>query len=523
MGPPFPGKWTFFKHPWLRAMHESKSEINVGQKAAQLGYTETVLNITFFKIDVEGLDCLYVLPAKTPDAGDFSAARFDPALELSPHLTNLFSDVKNVGHKRAGSANLYIRGSRSRAGLKSIPVSLIVLDEVDEFSQENIPLVFERGSGQRKRDIWMISTPTINNSGINKYYIQSTQEEFYFKCPGCSRYTNLTFPECLEITGDSIFDEKINQSFLKCKECDIKLPHETKPEWLAAGKWIAAECDRDIRGFHINQLYSCTEPCKPQNIAKSYLQSLNDPADEQIFWNDKIGIPHIVKDAQLTDVLINNCKGDYLNGQVNRFSPIVTMGIDVGKWIHYEISAWTLPLYAIGGDINIESVPKTLEIGKLQHFEELDLKMRSYRVMAAVIDANPERRKAYEFAMRFRGHVKMCFYGRGITGKQIHQTKETLDQNEPTITVDRTSWLDLSLGRFRNGSISIPNNVGLEYHEHLKALVRKYEKDKDGNPIGTYIKGSTTEDHYAHARNYCEIALPFAAHISSPSNIRSPI
>src|SRR2546423_8716459 len=89
MGPPFPGKWTFRYHPWLREMHDSTAEFNVGQKAAQMGYTETMLNIVFYKIDVGSIDCLYVLPSKTPDASDFSAARFDPALELSPHLSKI--------------------------------------------------------------------------------------------------------------------------------------------------------------------------------------------------------------------------------------------------------------------------------------------------------------------------------------------------------------------------------------------------------------------------------------------------
>ncbi|HEC75133.1 MAG TPA: hypothetical protein ENI26_12310, partial [Methylophaga aminisulfidivorans] len=79
MGQPFPGPWKFDYHPWLRGMHEATHQICIGQKAAQLGYTEAVLNITFFKIDIERRDCLYLLPAKTPDASDFSASRFDAA------------------------------------------------------------------------------------------------------------------------------------------------------------------------------------------------------------------------------------------------------------------------------------------------------------------------------------------------------------------------------------------------------------------------------------------------------------
>jgi len=97
MGKPYPGPWTFYRHPWLRGMHDSDAEFNVGQKAAQMGFTETVLNITFFYIDVHGVDCLYVLPAKTPDASDFSAARFDPAIDLSEHLQTIFRMLRMWG------------------------------------------------------------------------------------------------------------------------------------------------------------------------------------------------------------------------------------------------------------------------------------------------------------------------------------------------------------------------------------------------------------------------------------------
>jgi phage terminase large subunit GpA-like protein len=143
----------------------SRAESNVGQKAAQMGYTETMLNLTFYNIDILRRDCLYVLPAKTPDAHDFSASRFDPALELSDYLTKLFSDVQNIGHKRAGSVNLYVSGSRSRSGLKSIPAGFLVMDELDEFDQENIPLAMERQSGQKEKQNWKISTPTHDGEG----------------------------------------------------------------------------------------------------------------------------------------------------------------------------------------------------------------------------------------------------------------------------------------------------------------------------------------------------------------------
>lgn len=516
MGAPFPGPWTFKWHPWLREMHDSNAEMNIGQKSAQMGYTETVLNRVFFKIDIRKQDCLYVLPAKNPDAGDFSASRFDSALDLSEHLQQIFSDVKNVGHKRAGTVNMYIRGSRSRSGLKSVPVGMLVLDELDEMVQENIPLVFERMSGQMEKQAWLISTPTIDKYGINDYFLNSTQEHYFFKCPCCSRQTELIFPECLVIIGDDPLSKKLKESHLICKECKGVLEHATKHLWLQNGIWVPQYHDTDMRGFYINQLYSST--IRPWEFAASYLKAQTNPADEQEFHNSKCGEPHLTKDARLFESDFVDCIKSYTNHD-KHVAPgsIVTMGIDIGKWIHFEIVEWKVPSSNDGiPDINMAAQGRVLYTDKVLNFEDLDSLMYEYRPDMTIIDASPERRKAFEFAQRFYGFVRLCFYGNNIKGKYIHEGENDL---EDTVTVDRTSWLDLSLNRIRNQTIGLPVDISTEYKENLKALVRVPGKDKDGNPTSRYQ--NIGADHYGHARNYSEIALAIAAKVGGNIDIKS--
>lgn len=513
MGQPFPGKWTFKYHPWVREMHDYDGNW-VGQKAAQMAYTETALNRIFYTMDINQQDTLYVLPAKTPDAGDFSSGRFDTALQLSKHLERMFSDVKNIGHKKAGHVNLYIRGSRSRSGLKSIPVGIIIFDEVDEMNLENIPLAEERSSGQTIKQNIKISTPRIDNFGINKYFQETTQEQFFFPCPSCSKLINLEFPRNIVITAESIIDKRIQETYLICHECKNKLYHKEKTIFLANGKWVPKHQDRAVRGFHISQLYSST--VSPPELAKSYLKSLNDATEEQEFHNSKLGTTHAVKGSKLQDEEIENCVGDHKNEEATP-QGIITLGVDVGKWLHYAVTQWRLPRHHGVGDINMYARGRLIAYGKLAQFEQLDGLMYKYRVRHAVIDAHPERRKATEFANRWYGYARICFYGNAINGKEIQ-----LGTDEQTVTVDRTSWLDQSLGRFRKKTISIPCDTDLEYKSHMKALVRIYEKDKTGNPVGRYVKGND-EDHYAHAQNYSEIALPLAATINRSTNMVSPL
>lgn len=518
-GGSFPGPWKFDHHPWLRAMHESKAWMNVGQKSAQMGYTEAMLNVVFYYIDVKKVDCLYLLPATKPDASDFSASRFDPALEASDHLSKIFSDVKNLGHKRAGSTNLYIRGSRSKSGLKSIPVGFIAFDEVDEMDQENIPLAMERTSGQLEKLIWMISTPRIDNIGINKYYRQTTQEHFFFKCPCCSKRIELTFPDSLVVCGNDSLDPDVNKSYYQCTECKGKLEHQAKKSFLSlhnGADWIPTHPGPEARGFHINQMYSPAAAGKPGEIALAYLKSLRDPTEEQEFFNSKLGLTHVVDGAKIDEAMILNCIAGHKRVKEYNANQFVTMGVDVGKFLHFEINAWNIPTGSPTNDLASHAVPRVICFGKCAAFEDLDELMRKFHVNYCVIDANPERRKAYEFSMRFYGRVKLCFYSKGQSGRTISASKE-VDQ---AVLVDRTSWLDLALGRFKKGKagILLPVDIDLEYKDHMQALVRIYEKDADGNPIGKYVNGSSA-DHYAHARNYAEIALPLAVGIGVTHNV----
>jgi hypothetical protein len=123
-----------------------------------------------------------------------------------------------------------------------------------------------------------------------------------------------------------------------------------------------------------------------------------------------------------------------------------------------------------------------------------------YNVNGVVIDMNPESRKALELVHRFRGLVRGCYYANNKSNRNI-------DIRDEYVSVDRTSWLDVSLGRFRQQKIVLPLDILNEYKEHIKAPVKVYRENLDGGKLSTYLTAHTSADHFAHARNYAEIAL----------------
>lgn len=521
MGAPFNGPYSFTRHPWCREIHDSKAQWTVAMKAAQLGVTESGINRAFYTLDQLKRDVLYVLPT-TVNASDFSKARFATALKLSTYLKNLFVDTNTVGLKSTGTNVLYIRGSRGDSNLKSIPVSELVLDELDEMDTHAVWLALERLSGQIEKHILAISTPTVPKYGIHKLFLTGTQEHFYFQCPHCSKWTELLWPECVEIVGESVNDPRCKESFIKCKECKHKLDHEAKPVFLADGVWRPTELQvspDECRSFYVNQLYSST--VTPGELVIAYHRGLGDEAANCEFHNSKIGTPFVGDGAQVTDEMIEACVRGHttkdarpqIGGQ-----RLITMGADQGKTGYISVVEWKFDQHP-GTDINAAAIGTLLWYGKFLEdgWDYLGELMREWQILACVVDADPNINDARRFARKFHGYVWLTRYRRGQTAKEINIQEE--DSGAPFAIVDRTSWLSCTLGRFKTNParILLPRDISLEFREHCKNLVRTYERDDTGNMVATYV--NTGPDHYAHSLVYSEIGLALAATTSGSEDI----
>jgi len=509
MGEPFPGPYRYTYHPWCREISNSTAPFNSTMKGAQLGVTEVAINRAFYTIDILKRDVLYVLPTAI-NAADFSKSRFKAALLNSPYLESIFTDTNTISLKQAGGVNLYIRGSRGDSNLKSIPVSVLILDELDEMDQDQIWLALERLSGHVKKSVWAISTPKIPNKGIHKLFMQGTQEHFLFKCPRCGKSTEFVWPDCVEIIGESVTDPRCAESFLKCKECGGRIEQQEKPEFLGGGWWVpqSNEGNSENRSFYINQLYSYTVSAGELVIA--HFRGLGDEAAATEFYNSKLGIPYIGDGAKVTDDMLDDCGGRHLKGENlprTGGERLITMGIDVGKTCHIVVAEWLID--AMGRDLNVAAKCKLLWEGTVlgSEFDRFDYLMREWQVLACVIDAMPFTTDARRFARRFPGYVTLCNYRAGRTGKEITVNEDELGTS--TATVDRTSWMDAALGRFHDTRIMLPMDVSRMFRDHIKSPVRMYEKDNQGNYVASYTE--TGPDHFAHALVYAEIALPLAA------------
>ena len=512
--------WNFERHPWLYEPHACTDPEIYCMKGAQIGFTEWLLNETFRLIDILAESVLYALPTED-NARDFSAGRFDPALEESKYLRSLFSEAKNVSFKRAGSACLYVRGVKSRAGVKSIPTAGIMMDEIDEWEEKVVKLVRERASGQTKKYIRGISTPSVAKRGIAKLFHQTTAERFFFKCPCCGKYEQLTFDpddeesSSLVIPTDDPLSPKVQDSYYRCKKTNLILPHKDKKSWLNLENtlYVPEYEGRTMRGFHCNQLYS--HSLTPAEIASNYLLSRANPGELQEFYNNKLGETFASEGASVTDADIEACMSSYKMSPAKNNNHLTTMGVDVGgTWLHVVIDQWFFDPRAV--DQQQGSSVRTLKIIKVREFEDLDPLIREYGVNQIVIDAEPEGRKARATCAKYYGMANVCH----VNPSHVMRRPINATEGEVSISASRTYWLDQVLSRFKasHKTRKLPTDTPQEFKDQVKALIRLYTRNKASNSIVAKYD-STDEDHYTFACFFSEVAMMMSLGVPTSQDI----
>jgi hypothetical protein len=502
-------------YPYVEEILNSRAQKNWVMKAAQVGLSEAAMTIALYEVDYHQRSVLYYFPTKVM-ANEFSKTRFNPAINMSPHLDRVVT-TKTDDLKQVGNASLYIKGVNSEASLRGTSAGRLFFDELDAWTERQQYMAEERASGQKDGDkiVWGFSTPRFPNCGVHKQYQKSTQEHYFFNCPHCEERIELLWEDSVVICGDSVDDPEVYNSYLKCSKCQGKLPHDEKRHWLKAetrggsGKWEATNPDADptlARGFWVNQLYSPT--IEPWEIVIAYLRGYGDEAGRREFHNSKLGLPFIEDAHQVTDAQIDEAIKKYsLAGTTLPFvekDGIVTLGIDQGGPVHHWAAVkWMFDVNKVG-DPNDRATGKLVGCGRIlqDDWAGIHALMRTYQVWRCVIDYFPEPTSARVFARAFPDAVYLCQYVKGAAAREVRLTED--DYGAHIARVDKVSWLSKSLGRVMVGDIQLPLDLPLEFRKHLKAPVRTL-KEVDGQYVAEFVE--TGPDHYAHALNYAEIAL----------------
>lgn len=505
-----PGKLlTFRDHLFLVDLFLCEAQVIVVKKSSQLGVSEWAICYCTHACDERGMNLIYTFPTDT-HVSDFSSARLGPGIETSEYLEQIVSEAAEkpgggrsskkrrtdrVTLKRIRNNFLYFRGARVTPDglapqLKSIDADAIIADEVNEMDKRALPIARKRLGHSRFAEERIISTPTYTNTGIDLEWRETDQREWFIPCSRCAHWQTVTIHSVVtewDALGRPVawHGQKEGKAWAACRKCGRALDR-----WVD-GAWVAKHPGREKVGFHP------TKFAYPRYDLLQIVKSLDtvDETKRRETVNQDLGEDYTPRGGRITDETLDACRRDYPHAPVPGDRPF--MGVDVGSTFYVVIRSGRNPETGEFAQRLAVEVDTWDEVGRL---------MYQFAVKSVVIDANPEYHAVRQFQASWpQGVVWLAYYNVGEEGNKKIETA-TWDEKNYTVTIDRTRSLDAMFARFYEGKNTLPAYAQdiKDYYSQIKAPVRQLVERKKGK-VAVYIEDS--EDHFAHAENYCQAAM----------------
>ncbi len=256
------------------SQHSTVEEV-VLMWGAQTGKTRIGSNWLGYLVDTNPGPVMIVQP--TIDmAKRYSRQRLAPMIEESPALRRKVrenrsrDDANTTLLKEFAGGFMAVAGANSAAGLRSMPVRDLFLDEIDGYpldvdgEGDPIKLAEARQSTFARRKRLLTSTPTTKDfSRIEARYLASDRCRYHVPCPHCQELQPLDWgtdkPHGLKWDRDAEGRALPDSVRYVCRSCGAEIREHHKPAMLAGGRWVAenlgAAAGR-IRGFQLSSLYS---------------------------------------------------------------------------------------------------------------------------------------------------------------------------------------------------------------------------------------------------------------------------
>lgn len=302
-----PGPYRTARTPYLRAILDDLSPTSpiarvVFKKCAQVGASESG-NCWLGSIVDQAPGPVMIVQPTVELAKRYSNQRIAPLFDESERLRSRIRPARTrdsgntVLLKEFLGGVLVITGANSAAGLRSMPVRYLFVDEVDAYpgdiEDEGDPVALARARLRTfsfRAKEFICSTPKLKGmSRISREYEASDRRKYFVPCPLCGAMQVLEFSRLRWQPG------KPESVIYQCSACEGSFGEHHKTRMLAKGEWRAtaapAEAGDELRvhGYHISGLYSPSGWLGWAEIVRQWEAAANDADARKTFINTVLG------------------------------------------------------------------------------------------------------------------------------------------------------------------------------------------------------------------------------------------
>ncbi len=482
----------FTKRNFLYDIYNDLSPHQVILKAPQIGATVMNTLKSLYVAKKLKRQIIYTLPTQS-DIQDMVGGSINRIIAQNPILMEWVKDHDTVEQKTVGESMIFYRGTFTQKQAMMIPSGLNIHDEVDSSDPDIITnyetrLQAQEDGGWR----WYFSHPSLAGHGVDIYWNQSDQKEWYVTCPSCKHEQYLRWMDNIDL---------VKQAYI-CSECKEVLPETAR----LRGRWKnkdgmlwtgSVEGGYDFSGWHVSQLMLWNKS------AKDIIDAFNDPLkDKQYFYNYVLGLPFVSSDDRIEPaVVLRNCV-DEVNEQEGR----TVIGMDTGHGIHYVLmNKQGVFYYDHAREITASVTP----------YNAIEAMLKRFKRSIVVSDQGGDLIGVRQLQAKYPGRVFLCYYNKDKKSNELVSWGE--DDRYGEVHVDRNRMMTLVVEQIRDiGRVRLngTKDEWAEFASHFGALYRekiiiKEQKGKDNRELygGEYVWKRNGADHFAHALLYAIVGL----------------
>jgi len=504
-----PGRWRTSRTPYLREIMDClspshPSERVVVMSGAQIGKTECGNNWIGYVIHHSPGPMLMVQPT-VEVAKRVSKQRIAPMIEATPVLRERVAESRardsgnTVQVKEFEGGLLIITGANSGAGLRSMPIRFLFMDEVDEYpgdldgQGDPVALAEKRTATFARRKVFLTSTPTLKGlSRIEREYLGSDQRRFFLSCPLCGHADYLCWrdPAHHRIEWE---EGRPETAHMLCGGCGGVVEERHKSEMLGRGEWRAtAPGENRTAGFHVSALYSPLGWKSWATCAEEFLLAKEDPFRLKTWVNTVLGETWEERGDSVSAGDLST-RREHFAAEVPTGVGVLVAAVDVqGDRLEVVVKgygageeSWLIAFTQLHGDPARESVWQELDQFLSQSFEHES--GQRLRIETTVVDSGGlHTEQVYRYTGARYSRRVFTVKGGSIAGRPLVERPSMHNRYRiPLFVLCVDTGKDIVLSRLRitspgPGYVHLPEWIDEEYLAQLTAekAIRKYVKGR---------------------------------------------
>jgi hypothetical protein len=355
-----PGPMRLARTPYLRQIFADLADPRVEQLdlmfGTQLGKSTALIALMAYVVDHEPAPIMLVQP--TLDLGKkFSKQRVAPLIAANACLATKIreSRSRDSGNttlvKEFPGGILVITGANSPAGLASMPVKILLFDEVDDYPDdaggqgEPVKIATARQDTFARRKRVKASSPKRpkGRSTIERGFEQGTGCDYYVPCPHCDHAQTLKWSN---VKWSSEPEPAPDTAVYVCESCGVLIEEHHKPWMLEQGEWRAARPDAPTRSYRLNSLYSPLGWLSWKSLVVEWLEAQIERDRGNLlplrtFINTRLAETWEEQAEKLAANELQEAATDYTLKIVPREGLLLVAGVDVQD-DRFEIDVWAI-------------------------------------------------------------------------------------------------------------------------------------------------------------------------------------